>query len=148
MPNTASSPSSAGSSSSLDALNRRLNALLPTNGDVSYNSKHFENPDIGAAISQAEASYYEAAAPPPSVLAKAIKVVRQGSRQGGILTGPSAIVYILKRQRIFGLEVCTGWQILQTPYGPQGGYTVGSCSGESIVPSGGLPTLPPKRAGP
>jgi hypothetical protein len=120
--------------------------VLPTNGDVAYDSKHFENADLGAAISKAEASYYEAAAPPPSVLAKAIKVVRQGSRQGGILTGPSAIVYILKRQRIFGLEVCTGWQILQTPYGPQGGYTVGSCSGESIVPSGGLPTLPPKPA--
>ena len=121
---------------------------MPTTGDVSYETKHFENPDLGAAISKAEASYYEAAAPPPSVLAKAIKVVRQGSRQGGILTGPSAIVYILKRQRIFGLEVCTGWQILQTPYGPQGGYTVGSCSGESIVPSGGLPTLPPKRTSP
>jgi len=84
---------------------------LPTTGDVSHETKHFENPDLGAAISKAEASYYEAAAPPPSVLAKAIKVVRQGSRQGGILTGPSAIVYILKRQRIFGLEVCTGWQI-------------------------------------
>jgi len=144
VPNAASSPSSAGSSSSLDALNRRLNALLPTNGDVSYNSKHFENPDIGAAISQAEASYYEAAAPPPSVLAKAIKVVKQG----GTLLGPSAIVYILKRQRIFGFELCTGWQIIQTPTGPQGGYTVGPCSGETIVPSGGLPTLPPKRAGP
>jgi hypothetical protein len=143
-PGAASSPSSAGSSSSLDALNRRLNALLPSTGDVSYDSKHFENPDIGAAISQAEAGYYEAAAPPPSVLAKAIKVVKQG----GTLLGPSAIVYILKRQRIFGFELCTGWQIIQTPTGPQGGYTVGPCSGETIVPSGGLPTLPPKRPGP
>jgi hypothetical protein len=144
VPNAAPSPASGGSSSSLDALNRRLNALLPTNGDVSYDSKRFENPDLSAAVSQAEAGYYEAAAPPPSVLAKAIKVVKQS----GTLLGPPTIVYILKRQRIFGFELCTGWQIIQTPTGPQGGYTVGPCSGESIVPSGGLPTLPPKRASP
>ncbi len=86
-----------------------------------------------------EQQYYQAAAPPQSVLDKAIDVVRQRG-----LVGPPAILYILKRQRIFGIEICTGWVIEPTATGPQGGYTVGPCGGEKFTPSGGLPTIAPK----
>jgi hypothetical protein len=92
-------------------------------------------------VAAAEEQYFKAAAPPPDVLAKAIDIVRQR----GSLLGPPTIVYILKRQHILGIEICTGWQITQTASGPQGGYTFGACSGEKFSPSGGLPTLPPKK---
>ncbi len=98
---------------------------------------------MGAAVAEAEEAYFKVAAPPPSVLAKAIDIVKQRS-----LLGPPTIVYILKRQRILGIEICTGWQIEETVSGPQGGYTFGPCSGEKFSPSGGLPTLPPKRSDP
>jgi hypothetical protein len=133
-----------GSNSALDKLNSRLNGLLPSGDPVAYSDKHYEN-DLGAAVAEAEEQYYKAAAPPPAVLAKVIDVVKQR----GSLLGPPTILYILKRQRIFGIEICTGWQIEQTPTGPQGGYTFGACSGEKFSPSGGLPAPPPKpRASP
>ncbi|MBD5657490.1 MAG: hypothetical protein IAI50_20255, partial [Candidatus Eremiobacteraeota bacterium] len=53
----------------------------------------------------------------------------------------------LKRQRILGIEICTGWKIEQTPHGPEGGYTFGACGGEEFTPKGGLPTLPPHPSG-
>jgi hypothetical protein len=127
-----------GSASSLERLNSRFNALLPAGDSVSYSQKRYEN-DLGAAVAQVEQQYYQAAAPPQSVLDKAIDVVRQRG-----LVGPPAILYILKRQRIFGIEICTGWVIEPTATGPQGGYTVGPCGGEKFTPSGGLPTLAPK----
>lgn len=133
-----SAPSGTGDSA-LDRLNSRLNGMLPGGDPVSYSNKHYEN-DLGAAVEHAEQEYYKAAAPPASVLAKAIEIVRQR----GTLLGAPTLLYIIKRQRIFGFDICTGWQIVQTVSGPQGGYTVGACSGEKVVPSGGLPTLPPK----
>ncbi|MBD5606226.1 MAG: hypothetical protein IAI48_14240, partial [Candidatus Eremiobacteraeota bacterium] len=125
-------------------LNRRLNGLLPTSGNVAFSDKHYENPNLNDIISRAQADYYKAAAPPPSVLAKAIAVVKQR----GVLLGPPAVLYILKRQRVLGFEICTGWYVTQTATGPQGGYTVGTCKGEAVIPSGGLPTLPPRPPGP
>jgi hypothetical protein len=112
-------------------------------GNVAYGSKQYVG-DMQAAIEQAQEDYFKAAAPPPEVLAKALYIVRQR----GSLVGPSSIVYILKRQRIFGIEICTGWKIEQESGGgaPQGGYTFGPCGGEQFTPAGGLPTLPPKPA--
>jgi hypothetical protein len=115
--------------------------MLP-GGDVAYGSKQYVG-DMQAAIEQAQEDYFKAAAPPPSVLAKALYIVRQR----GSLVGPASIVYVLKRQKIFGIEICTGWKIEQTPGGgPQGGYTFGPCGGDEFTPAGGLPTLPPKPA--
>lgn len=115
--------------------------MLP-GGDVAYANKQYVN-DIGAAVERAKAEYYRAAAPPPSVLAKAIAIVRQK----GSLLGPPTVVYLIKRQRILGLEICTGWQIVDTPHGPEGGYTFGACGGDEFTPKGGLPTLPPHPSG-
>lgn len=137
------SSTQSGSSEALDRLNSRLNGLLPSGNPVTYSNKHYQN-DLGAAVAQAEEEYYRAAAPPPEILAKAIDVVKQR----GSLLGPPTIVYILKRQKILGIEICTGWQIESTASGPQGGYTFGPCSGEAFTPAGGLPTLPPKRPEP
>ena|GEM_PF-6157841 len=78
---------------------------------MTYGTKHDTN-EIKVAIEAAQAEYYAAAAPPSDVLAKVIKVVKQG---GGLLDGGSpAIVYILKRQRILGIEICTGWKALRS----------------------------------
>jgi hypothetical protein len=113
--------------------------MLP-GGDVAYGSKQFVG-DMQAAIDRAQEDYYKAAAPPPNVLAKALYIIRQH----GLLGGPASIVYVLKRQRIFGIEICTGWKIEQEPRGgPVGGYTFGACGGDDYTPVGGLPTLPPK----
>jgi len=115
--------------------------MLPT-GAVAYGSKEYIN-DLRAATDQARSQYYQNAAPPQSVLDKALEIVRQA----GTLLGPPSIVYILKRQRILGIEICTGWKVEQPSGGgpPQGGYTFGPCSGEQVTPDGGLPTLPPKK---
>jgi hypothetical protein len=123
------------------SLNRRLNALLPS-GPVAYSNKEYVG-DLNAAVDQAKAAAYAAVAPPQSVLDRAIAVVRQ---HGVLLDTSSSIVYIIKRQKIFGFNICTGWKISYPAGGgpPEGGYTVGPCSGEAFAPSGGLPTLPPK----
>lgn len=115
--------------------------MLPAGSPVTYGRKEYID-DLTAAVGRAREEYYRAAAPPPAVLAKAIAILRQK----GTLLGPASIVYILKRQRIFGIEICTGWKIEQTASGPQGGYTFGSCGGEEFTPQGGLPTLPPTSA--
>jgi hypothetical protein len=132
---------SGASSAAESSLNRRLNALLP-NGPVAYSNKEYVG-DLNAAVDQAKAAAYAAVAPPQSVLDRAIEVVRQ---RGVLLDASSSIVYIIKRQRIFGFNICTGWKISYPAGGgpPQGGYTVGPCSGEAFAPSGGLPTLAPK----
>jgi hypothetical protein len=131
----------AASSPGESSLNRRLNALLPS-GPVAYSNKEFVG-DLNAAVDQAKAAAYAAVAPPQSVLDRAIAVVRQ---RGVLLDASSSIVYIIKRQKIFGFNICTGWKISYPAGGgpPEGGYTVGPCSGEAFAPSGGLPTLPPK----
>jgi hypothetical protein len=123
----------------LNSLNARLNALIPTTG-VSYSSKQYVN-DLHLAIDQAKTEYYKNAAPPQSVLDHALEIVHQRDMLGG----PPAIVYILKRQRIFGIEICTGWKVEQPSGGgaPQGGYTFGPCGGDQVTPDG-LPTLVPK----
>lgn len=139
-------PGAQSSGGNLVNLNSRLNASLPQGAPVTYGAKHYTN-DIKVAIEAAQAEYYAAAAPPPAVLAKVIKVVKQG---GTPLDGGSpAIVYILKRQRIFGIEICTGWKVQRVPGSthPQGGYTFGPCGGEEFTPEGGLPTAPPQRGG-
>jgi hypothetical protein len=96
---------------------------------------------MAAATQQAEAEYFKKAAPPPGILERALYVVRQR----GTLLGPPAIVYVLKRQRIFGIEICSGWKIEQPSGGgpPVGGYTFGPCGGDTFTPAGGLPTLVP-----
>ncbi|GAC1547725.1 MAG: hypothetical protein NVS3B16_20010 [Vulcanimicrobiaceae bacterium] len=117
--------------------------MLPSGAPVTYSTKHFTNP-LDAAVDQVRAEYYAAAAPPPPVLARVIKVVRQ---RGTLLDHASSIVYILKRQRILGFEICTGWKV-ETPVPgarPQGGYTIGSCAGDEFTPPAGLPTPAPKE---
>jgi hypothetical protein len=118
--------------------------MLP-NGNVGYSDKQYVN-DLGAAVQQAQADYYKKAAPPQSILDRALEIVRQN----GTLLGPPSIVYILKRQRIFGILICTGWKIEQPSGGgePQGGYTFGPCGGDEFVPTGGIPTLTPKSPAP
>ncbi len=135
--------SPAASNNGDSSLNRRLNALLPS-GPVAYSNKEYVG-DLNAAVDQAKAAAYAAVAPPQSVLDRAIAVVRQ---RGVLLDSSSSIVYIIKRQKIFGFNICTGWKISYPAGGgpPEGGYTVGPCSGEAFAPSGGLPTLPPKAA--
>ncbi|GAC1400118.1 MAG: hypothetical protein NVSMB59_21820 [Vulcanimicrobiaceae bacterium] len=129
----------------VDRLNGRLNAMLPQGAPIAYASKHYTN-DVRAAIDEAQAEYYRAAAPPPDVLAKVIRVVKQG---GGLVGGDPAIVYILKRRTIFGIEICTGWKVQRVPGSPtpQGGYTFGPCGGEEFVPQAGLPTPQPRDGG-
>ena len=101
---------------------------------MTYGTKHYTN-DIKVAIEAAQAEYCAAAAPPPDVLAKVIKVVKQGD---GLLDGASpAVVCILKRQRM---------RVPGNPH-PQGGYTFGPCGGEEFTPEGGLPTAPPRAGG-
>jgi hypothetical protein len=125
---------------SLDKLNARLNSMLPS-GDVAYSHREYGN-TIDEAVEEAQAEYLKKVAPPPGVLARALEIVRQK----GTLLGPPTIVYILKRERILGFEICTGWKIEQPPGGgePQGGYTFGPCGGEQFTPPAGLPTLTPK----
>jgi len=144
-PAVAATPGRSTTGGDLDNLNSRLSAMLPQDAPVAYSNKHFTN-EIKAAIDEAQAQYYRAAAPPPEVLAKVIKVVRQSSFFG---SGAPTIVYILKRQRILGFDICTGWKIERVPGSskPQGGYTVGACGGEEFSPGGGLPTPPPRPGG-
>ena len=114
--------------------------MLP-GGDVAYGSKEYAG-DMQAAVERAQEDYFRAAAPPPEVLAKALYIVRQR----GSLVGPASVVYVLKRQKFFGIEICTGWKIEQSPDGgpPTGGYTFGPCGGERFTPEHALPTLPPR----
>ncbi|MGB8205327.1 MAG: hypothetical protein WCE83_11670 [Candidatus Baltobacteraceae bacterium] len=128
------------SNASIADLNARLNAQLPQGGAVAYSSKAYVN-DLQQAVDEAKAQYFKAAAPPPDVLAKALYVVRQR----GTLLGPPSILYVIKKRRIFGFEICTGWLVQQAAGGgpPQGGFTIGPCGGDEFSPSGGLPTLPP-----
>lgn len=142
-PNPSRPASGNPSDAALEKLNGRLGALLPQGAPVSYSNKHFTN-TLEAAVNAVKAEYYAAAAPPPSVLAKVIKIVRQ---RGALLDRASSIVYIIKRQRVFGLEICTGWKVETPEPGakPQGGYTIGSCGGEEFEPPDGLPTAPPAR---
>jgi hypothetical protein len=97
--------------------------------------------DLQQAVDEAKAEYYKAAAPPPEILAKALYVLRER----GTLLGPSSVLYVLKKRRIFGFEICTGWFVQQPAGGgpPQGYFTIRPCGGEEFSPSGGLPTLPP-----
>jgi len=140
VPKSGPSPAPYTNSGALSNLNARLNGDLP-GGDVLYSHRLYVN-DVSQAVSQAQAEYFKKAAPPQSVLDRALYVVRQSG-----LLGPPSIVYVIKRQRIFGFEICTGWMIQQPPGGgePQGGYTFGPCGGEQFTPPAGMPTLTPKR---
>ncbi|HMD03044.1 MAG TPA: hypothetical protein VKG44_08800 [Candidatus Baltobacteraceae bacterium] len=120
--------------------------LLPSGSPVAYSQQHKTN-DLGAAISEAEAEYFKAAAPPPEILAKALYVIKV---KGSFLFGqPPSVMYVLKKQSIFGFEICTGWYVEQVngQGKPTGGYTVGPCNGERFTPSGGLPAIPSPRPG-
>jgi hypothetical protein len=138
-PHAEKSPVPAAASGALSSLNARLNALIPTT-NVTYSSKEYVN-NLNLAIDQVKADYYKNAAPPQSVLDHALEIVHQN----GLLGGPPSIVYIIKRQRIFGILICTGWKVEQPAGGgaPQGGYTFGPCGGDQVTPDG-LPTLTPK----
>lgn len=104
-------PGARSNGGSLDNLYSRLDASHPQGVPATYGTKHSTN-DIKVAIEAARVEYYAAAAPPPDVLVKVIKVVKQG---GGLLDGGSpAVVYILKRQRILGIEICTGWKAIRS----------------------------------
>jgi hypothetical protein len=128
-------------SGALAGLNARLNGALP-GGQVAYSHQLYVN-DIGQAVQQAQAEYFKKAAPPQGILDRALYVVRQA----GTLLGPPSIVYVLKRERILGIEICTGWKIEQPSGGgePVGGYTFGPCGGDVFIPPSGMPTLTPKR---
>lgn len=139
------SPNAANSSKgrALDALNARLNASLPAGTAVTYADREYTN-DLTQALAEARAAYYQAAAPPQSVLDRALYVVRQGSNA---LDGHGSILYVLKKQRFFGIEICTGWKVENDGAAAIGGYTFGPCTGEKTTPPAGLPSLPPKAAG-
>ncbi len=129
----------------LAKLNDRLLSLIPGGSPVSYSQHHITN-DLNAAIAEAEAEYFKAAAPPPEVLAKALYVIKVKSNP---LMGPN-IMYVLKKTSIFGFEICSGWYVQQFAAGPTGGYTVGPCNGEKFDPGtkplpGGLPEVPKPR---
>ncbi|MDQ2909064.1 MAG: hypothetical protein M3R44_06930, partial [Candidatus Eremiobacteraeota bacterium] len=132
-----------GTAAHLAALNSRLNAFLPAGTPVAYSDRQYTN-DLTQALTEARAAYYQVAAPPQSVLERALYVVRQGA---GLADGHGSIVYILKKQRFFGIEICTGWKVENDGSGAIGGYTFGSCGGDRTEPPGGLPTLAPKPAG-
>ncbi len=127
----------------IDALNTRLNASLPAGIPVTYSDRQYTN-DLTQALSEARAAYYQAAAPPQSVLDRALYVLRQG---GNVVDEHGSILYVLKKQRFFGIEICTGWKVENDGAGAEGGYTFGPCSGERTTPAGGLPTLSPKATG-
>jgi len=144
-PNASVAPGGNVNNGAIDKLNGRLSAMLPQGAPVAYSKKHFAN-TLDEAVDAVRAEYYAAAAPPPEILARVLKVVRQ---RGTPLDRSSSIVYIIKRQRILGIEICTGWKV-ETPVPgakPQGGYTFGSCGGEEFTPPAGLPTPPPKVDG-
>jgi len=128
------------SDAALAKLNSRLNGMLG-GGTVAYSDKHLTN-DLAAAIAQAEADYFKAAAPPADVLAKALYVVTRNAS----LFEPARIMYVLKKRRIFGFAICTGWLVEPHPPGggaPAGWYTVGPCTGADFEPPPGLPTPRP-----
>jgi hypothetical protein len=119
--------------------------MIPGGSPVTYSQRHITN-DLNAAVAEAEAEYFEKAAPPPEVLAKALYVIKI---KGTLLMGPS-IMYVLKKTKIFGFEICSGWYVQQFNTGPTGGYTVGPCNGEKFEPGGkplpgGLPNIPKPR---
>lgn len=128
-----------------DTLNARLKAGLP-NGLVTYSTKHVE-PDLDSVVASVKSEYAkEKLAPPASVLANALyRVARRRT-----LTHPGSVTYVLKKRKIFGFEICTGWQVIASPFGggpPQSGYTIGPCSGDAFNPAWAdeLPTLAPMR---
>ncbi|MBC5798967.1 MAG: hypothetical protein GIX03_00170 [Candidatus Eremiobacteraeota bacterium] len=136
-------PPNAGTPSkgrALDALNARLNASLSAGTAVTYSDRQYTN-DLTQALAEARAAYYQAAAPPQSVLDRALYVVRQGSNA---LDGHGSILYVLKKQRFFGIEICTGWKVENDGAAAIGGYTFGPCTGEKTTPPAGLPSLSPK----
>ncbi len=141
-PDAGPAPAGNANNGAIDKLNGRLNALLPQGDPVAYSSKHYTN-TLDAAIEAVRSEYYAAAAPPPSVLARVLRVVRQ---HGSLLDHSVSIVYIVKRQRFFGIDICTGWKVETPEPGakPQGGYTFGSCAGDEFTPPAGLPTPPPR----
>jgi hypothetical protein len=119
--------------------------MIPGGSPVTYSQRHITN-DLNAAVAEAEAEFFEKAAPPPEVLAKALYVIKI---KGTLLMGPS-IMYVLKKANIFGFEICSGWYVQQLNTGPIGGYTVGPCNGEKFDPGtkplpGGLPNIPKPR---
>ena len=117
--------------------------MLPS-GPVEYSHKHSGGADVGAAAQRAQEDAYAAVRPPENVLARALFILKRG---GSVLGRGTVIMYVVSKKRVLGLELCTGWRI-EMPAGggpPIASYTVDSCSGEVYEPSGGLPTLPPKR---
>lgn len=128
---------------SLDALNARLNASLPAGTSVAYSDRQYTN-DLTQALAEARATYYQAAAPPQNVLDRALYVIRQA---GNALDGRGSLLYVLKKQRFFGIEICTGWKVENDGSSAVGGYTFGPCGGERTTPPVGLPTLSPKTTG-
>jgi len=145
---TSGSVASPSKGHSVEALNARLNASLPAGIPVAYANREYTN-DLTQALAEARQAYYQAAAPPQSVLDRALYVIRQG---GNSLDGHGSILYVLKKQRFFGIEICTGWKVENDGAGAVGGYTFGACSGEKITPPAGLPslspsTMPPEAAG-
>jgi hypothetical protein len=132
-------------SGALSKLNDRVLSMIPSGSRVTYSQRHITN-DLNAAVAEAEAEYFEAAAPPSDVLAKALYVIRI---KGTLLTGAS-IMYVLKKTTIFGFQICSGWYVQQLTTGPTGGYSVGPCDGERFDPGtkplpGGLPNIPKPR---
>lgn len=110
-PLAAPTPGARSDGGSLDNPNSRLNASPPPGVPATYGTKRYTN-DIKVAIEAAQAKYYAAAAPPPDGLAKVIKVVKQS---GGLPDdGSPAVAYILKRRRILGIEICTGWKAIRS----------------------------------
>jgi hypothetical protein len=122
-------------------VNRKLKSLIPHN-DVVYDDKQIIG-DLHDAVARAEADYLGRLAPPPSVLAKAIAVVSRRRTAAE----PDSVTYVLKRVRIFGFEICTGWQVVAHPLGggpPDSGYAFGPCSSSQFQPPPWEPaTLPP-----
>lgn len=114
----------------IDALNTRLNASLPAGIPVTYSDRQYTN-DLTQALSEARAAYYQAAAPPQSVLDRALYVLRQG---GNVVDEHGSILYVLKKQRFFGIEICTGWKVENDGAGAEGGTHSASAAANARPP--------------
>jgi hypothetical protein len=137
-------PGSGLNGNQLENLNARLGNLLPAGNPVAYSKKEYTN-DLRDAIAAVQAEYYKKAAPPQNVLEKAqARIFRKRTN-----TQPDRVTYILKRFKLFGLELCTGWTVALHPEGggvPDGHYEVGRCEGSSdFTPAYAdqLPTISP-----
>jgi hypothetical protein len=142
-PQVALNPKPGINDNQLGNLNARLGNLLPAGRPVTYSDKRYSN-DISDAIAAVKAEYYKKAAPPQKVLDHAQgRIYRKRT-----ITHPDQVTYVIRKYKLFGFEICTGWTVTLHPEGggaPDGHYDVGPCKGSDFTPAyaGELPTISP-----